>query len=241
MYSLDVNFLKDRHIETVKTPKKAKRSFSSSNRQLPIILGGAALVLLPALAGGLGFLLNYESGKAQENIQALDSQLRSQKAQDEQLNAIEDKIKGVEGELQSLMGVFDRIKPWSAVLREVSRQIPALVGISTITQDNQSLILEGHAVDYGNLNDFLLNLQNSKFLKSEQTQLVSATFGEYVVSLTKQAPDPNIALPKVVNFSIKTELSDIPSSDLQRELASNGAVGLLSRIQTLKTKGILKP
>lgn len=241
MYSLDVNFLKDRHIETAKTQKKAKRSFSSSNRQLPIILGGAALVLLPALAGGLGFLLNYESGKAQENIQALDSQLRSQKAQDERLNAIEEKIKGVEEELQSLVGVFDRIKPWSAVLGEVSRQIPALVAINAITQDNQSLILEGQAMDYGNLNDFLLNLQNSKFLKSEQTQLVSATLEEISLSLTKQAPNLNITLPKVVNFSIKTELSDIPSSDLQRELANNGAVGLLSRIQTLKTKGVLKP
>lgn len=241
MYSLDVNFLKDRHIETAKNKQKAQQSLPSLDSQLPLILGASALVLLPALAGGLLLLLNYESGKTQENIQALDGQIGSLKAQNQRLGEIEEKIKGIEGELQALVGVFDQIKPWSALLAEISHQIPALVAIDAITQDNQSLILDGEAIDYGSLNDFLLNLQNSKFFKSEQTQLVSAALKDMTVSVTKQAENLTVTFPKVVNFSIKTELSSIPASDLQPELKNNGAVGLLSRLQALQQKGVLKP
>jgi type IV pilus assembly protein PilN len=241
MYSLDVNFLKDRHIETARSKKSSKTSFSTLNDRLPLILGASALLLLPALAGSLWLFLNYESGKTQGNIQALDSQLNSLKAQNQRLSELENQIKGVEGELNSLVGVFDQIKPWSALLGEVSRQIPATVAIDSITQDNRSLILTGQAMDYGSLNDFLLNLQNSKFLKSEQTQLVSANLKEMATPLTKPSANIQVTFPRIVSFSLKTELSDIPSSDLQPDLKNNGAVGLVTRIQSLKQKGVVKP
>jgi type IV pilus assembly protein PilN len=241
MYSLDINFLKDRHIETAKTAKSSKLALPSFDDRLPLIIGGSVLAILPLLAGGLWLAINYQGGKTQENIQALDAQLDSFKAQNQRLTDSLNKTKKIEEDLKSLVGIFEQIKPWSALLKEISRQIPPLVTIDSITQDKQNLILAGQAIDYGNVNEFLLNLQNSKFFKTEPTQLVSATLIERPLTLDKKPDKVKITFPKVVSFSIKTELSDIPSSNLQPELRNNGAAGLLSRIQTLQQKGLLKP
>jgi type IV pilus assembly protein PilN len=241
MYSLDVNFLKDRHIETAKSAKSSKPALASFDDNLPLIIGGSVLAILPLLVGGLLLFINFEQGKTQENIQALDAQLNTFKAQNQRLADAQNKTKTIEEDLKSLVGIFEQIKPWSALLKEISRQIPPLVTIDSITQDKQNLILAGQAIDYGNVNEFLLNLQNSKFFKTEPTQLVSATLIERPISIDKKPDKVKITFPKVVSFSVKTELSDIPSSNLQSELRNNGAVGLLSRIQTLQQKGLLKP
>ncbi|NEQ18297.1 MAG: fimbrial assembly protein, partial [Moorea sp. SIO3E2] len=47
-------------------------------------------------------------------------------------------------------------------------------------------------------------------------------------------------LPKVVEYTIKTQLSDIPASEILKELDRKGAVGLVTRIRNLQSQGVIQ-
>lgn len=241
MYSLDINFLKDRSVDTAKTTTGPKLSGPSLQKQFPILIGAGVMVLLPALAGSLLLLLGYQTTKTQENIAVLDQQLGELNSQNQRIADIEGKISGIDQEIKSLVGVFNQIKPWSALLEEIARQIPPPVQVASIQQEGPKLTIAGTAANYGDLNDFLLTLQNSKFLKADLTKLVSASLKDSPIAIQNAPENIEVILPKVVNYSITTELTDAASSNLQRELASRGAVGLVTRIQTLQQKGVLQP
>ncbi|MDX2228934.1 MAG: PilN domain-containing protein [Leptolyngbyaceae cyanobacterium bins.349] len=110
--------------------------------------------------------------------------------------------------------------------------------------------IKGQATSFNNVNDFLLVLQNSKFLKGDKTQIVGATLGEprtvQLVQIGKQtgqaASGVNAPkLPPEVSFTIQTELTDVPASELIQELESQKATGLVTRIERLQQKGVVKP
>jgi type IV pilus assembly protein PilN len=113
------------------------------------------------------------------------------------------------------------------------------------------LQITGIANSFNDVNDFLLVLQKSNFLKAENTKLVKATLQREAARVeparlqnsqqqqlrTEQLP----TLPRQVEFQIETALSDVPASDLLRELDRKGAVGLVTRIENLQRKGVIKP
>ncbi len=108
----------------------------------------------------------------------------------------------------------------------------------------------GFANSFNDVNDFLLILKQSNFLKGDQTQLVSSELVEQVVPTfivpkkpagsTSESAPVIPKLPKIAKFTITANLTDIPASELLGELERKGAVGLVTRIQTLKEKGVIK-
>jgi type IV pilus assembly protein PilN len=111
------------------------------------------------------------------------------------------------------------------------------------------LAISGRARSFDEVNYFLLTLQRSPFFKSNETQLVKAELVqnpnkvEVTVPQNKTQSGATVTytLPKTVDFQIQTSLSDIPASELLRELDRKGAVGLVTRIRTLQEKGVIQP
>lgn len=114
------------------------------------------------------------------------------------------------------------------------------------------LAISGRARSFDEVNYFLLALQRSPFFKSNETQLVKAELlqnpdkVEVTVpkNKTQSGPTPTYTLPKTVDYKIQTSLSDIPASELLRELDRKGAVGLVTRIRTLQNlqkEGVIQP
>ena len=111
------------------------------------------------------------------------------------------------------------------------------------------LAISGSARSFDEVNYFLLTLQRSPFFKSDETQLVKAELVqnpnkvEVTVPQNKTQSDATVTytLPKTVDYQIQTSLSDIPASELLRELDRKGAVGLVTRIRTLQEKGVIQP
>lgn len=116
--------------------------------------------------------------------------------------------------------------------------------------------ISGLADNFDVVNDFLVVLQKSNFLTGKKTRIVNAELGQptQLAATPTLGPDGNPVqnsggqqagkLPKIepkVQFSIMTELADVPTSELLRELDRKGAVGLVSRIEALKEKGVIKP
>jgi type IV pilus assembly protein PilN len=109
--------------------------------------------------------------------------------------------------------------------------------------------ISGVANSFSDVNDFILTLQQSNFLQGDKTRLIDSKLGE---RRTLRLPDlPGLSsrtgnvepprLPPQIEFSIETALNDVPASELIRELERKGAVGLVTRIDALKNKGVIKP
>ena len=243
MYSLDVNFLKDRHLDgsakTTSTSLAPSRSFSVKE-QLPLLIGGAAMVILPALTASSLLVLNQLSSSTQQRIEQLESKLAQINAQNKSIEEIEAKVKQNDEEIQSLVTVFNQIRPWSALLREIEEQIPLNVQVGSIVQQENELTITGYAMTYEDLNDFLLTLQSSPLLKAEQTVIETASLDDFPAEMENTPNDVEVEFPQGVRYTINTAISDRPSSELRRTFSDNGAIGLINRIETLERKGVLE-
>ncbi|MGB5594560.1 MAG: PilN domain-containing protein, partial [Crocosphaera sp.] len=127
------------------------------------------------------------------------------------------------------------------ILREIEEQIPPNVQVGSIAQKETEVTIVGYAMSYDDLNDFMLTLQSSPFLDAEQTAIKTATLEDFPVETPNAPDDIEIEFPQGVKYTITTAITDRPSSELIQEFARDGAVGLVNRIRTLESKGVLKP
>lgn len=292
MYSLDINFLRDRGIQQdpVKRAKPAPKGSLT-----PLYIGLAVGLLLPALVGGMWFFLQQQIAQKESDKANLDAQLAQLKIEQDKVAKLNAETAQVEEETTSLASVFDQIKPWSAMLQDIRERIPPGVQISSIQQTaapatpppaaararnaprpaasptpgaspgaktapnattaataprpTSKLEITGRARSFDDVNFFLLTLQRSSFLKRNETQIVKAELvrdsSRVEVRRPTNAPgqptsNTTYELPRSVQFKIQTNLSDIPASELLRELNRKGAVGLVTRIQNLQEKGVIQ-
>jgi type IV pilus assembly protein PilN len=292
MYSLDINFLKDRGIQ----PDPVTRSSKPTPRgaMTPLYIGVAVGLLLPALVGGLWFVLQQQIAQKESEKSKLDAELAQLQIEEKKVAQLNEQIAKVDEETTSLASVFDQIKPWSAMLEDIRERIPPGVQISSIQQTQavvaptqaaapvakakaatapqpaaspnakatpkapkaapnaprptMKLEITGRARSFDDVNYFLLTLQRSSFLKREETQIVKAELvkdpGKVEVNRRNLPSQPSgtvtYELPKSVQYTIQTNLTDVPASELLRELDRKGAVGLVTRIKTLQEKGVIQ-
>jgi type IV pilus assembly protein PilN len=85
-------------------------------------------------------------------------------------------------------------------------------------------------------------------LKPESTRIIASEMQTPTALSPLSVPGANEGaanvvpkLPGRIKFAIQTALTEVPTSELLRELDRKGAVGLVSRIEALKEKGVIKP
>ena len=253
MYSLDVNFLKDRHLNQTASNFEVSTVIDRS-KQIPLFIGVGVGAGLLALTGLLGLAVGWKTGEAQAKIQQLDGELGQVQVQSKKLEDIRGELKAVEAENQALVGVFNQISPWSAILQEIRQQTPPRVQLNSVQQvevpanPNQGqpnsatrLKISGFASNYEAVNDYLLTLQASPFLQGKQTVIESAALADLPVEVDNQYKNINITFPQAVQFVITAQLSDTPATQQLLNLARNGAIGVVTRINTLKRQGAIQP
>ena len=140
MYSLDINFLRDRPEYKQDEPTKVatKKGSGSSKDQLPLI--GALLFALGinvAVMGAWWWATNENNGLTAVQT-ALDQEVAKLNTQATAIKAINSETDKVTAEYKALAGVFDQIKPWSAMLQDLSSRTPAGVKIAKIEQIDPS-------------------------------------------------------------------------------------------------------
>ena len=121
-------------------------------------------------------------------------------------------------------------------------QVPAAAPAPPATSVVQ---ISGLARSFDAANDFVLTLKRSPFLDAEETRLLTAElidnptqieFGEGI-----QGSDIEVELPQVVEYTISSRLTDLPASELFQDLERTLAVGLTTRIQALRDRGVIEP
>jgi len=139
MYSLDINFLNDRpDYKPVAAKSSAKKSSGGAKDQMPLI--GALLFAFgvnAAVMGAWWWATNENTNLATEQA-TLDQELATLNTQANTIKAINAETDKVTAEYKALAGVFDQIKPWSAMLQDLSARTPAGVQIARIEQIDPS-------------------------------------------------------------------------------------------------------
>ncbi|NET02346.1 MAG: fimbrial protein [Sphaerospermopsis sp. SIO1G2] len=264
MYSLDINFLQDRSPEEVGAEKIAQ----SINLQeyIPVGIGLGVGLIFPVLVFLSLWIIEGQNNSLRQKIATLTQEEKQLDGKIGDINKIRTETAAVKEQNQALVTVFDRIRPWSAMLFDLRNRVPANVQVENIkqippelpsrsrsrgTQQNTNeeegsipsgvIEISGYARSFSDVNDFLLSMAESKLLDSSASRITSAELVD-APPITGAIPPKSkskIKPTQVVKYTIKADLSQVPASELLSELEKKGTVGLVNRIRSLQKTGAL--
>jgi type IV pilus assembly protein PilN len=269
MYSLDINFLNDRPEFTPESATSAPtKPASTTANPLPAIIGLIVALGLPAGAFGAKIYLEGEGVKLTAQRDGLTTELLNLQAQLGQVTTLEAEEASIKAEIDSLVSVFSKVQPVSALLKEVSNRIPGTLRMNSLGISGNVITIAGSSSSYADLTDFMLVLKQSPFLNPKGIKLTSSAPGssplevkvEYLEDIIaaqaalnaaatnttppavrplEERPQVKYNLPGVVNYSITAELSNPPATEVLDQLRVLGAEGLVERIEVLQQRGII--
>jgi type IV pilus assembly protein PilN len=258
MYNIDINFLKDRKLDTLTSSTAfRKKSQASFQEKLPIVIGSGVGVALIGIAGGALLLFNNQKATRTQEIAEIEAEIARLQGKNAEVQQIQTKINTIKQEISVLASVFEEIKPWSAMLAEIASVVPPNVQISSLAQSGKSdLTISGVADSYKTVNDLYLTLKKSPLLDKEKTVMGATSLtghpnqilfdsseieGEQASTNAKatEAKKEEITLPQVATFSMTTAITDESSQKYLNQLNRQGAIGLVSRLTALQRKGVL--
>ena len=247
MYYLDINFIRDRNLEQSVdlTRDFVQKKEPTLTDKIPIVLGAFIFILTPAIT--FMYLRNVKASTAtvQQEIQQIESEIADLGNQNKKLDAVNAEIQKVQQETAALVGVFEKIKPWAAIMQEVSDRTPPGVLVESLQQtgsgNRMGVNISGVARSYEDVNDFVLFLQRSPFFDDQQVKLNGASIAQFSVEIENEEDvlpeNASLVIPEGIEYTISAQLSDVPASQLKAEIAKKGSLGLVTRLETLERKG----
>ncbi len=135
MYSLDINFLKDRpeNQSSESAPRAARRKIPVGEKA-PMYLGVGIGLLLPALAGGLLLFVQQQTAGVQSQQAQKEKEIADIQGKIRQVEQIKSRIAEVKTQTNSVIGIFNQIKPWSAILQDIRDRTPPNLQIKIIQE-----------------------------------------------------------------------------------------------------------
>jgi type IV pilus assembly protein PilN len=270
MYGIDINFLNDRADRPTDAIVPVRKTAANSASKLPLLVGLAVAIASCAGVGGYWLILQNQQKSLMAESSVLDSQLVELQAKLAQVDTVRQQTQAVEAEVQALASVFERIRPWSAIVRDIQGRIPGRTQISRLVQVAPAapgdlatapaapaaapaagapaastsaaggLELGGNACSFDDVNDFLLTLKSSPFLESKSVKITEASLGEIVPGRCPGEVENGSPLA-LVTYTITGDIKSIPATALLNELnRQQESTGLAARIRALQATGAIK-
>ena len=246
MYNLDINFLRQRRAEQTDYVASSfvKKETSLADR-IPIVAGIIVALAAPAITFSLYKSAKAETAIVETAILQLESEIAELGNQNQRIEELNSEIQQVEQETAALVGVFDKIEPWAAILQEVSDRTPSGILVESLQQSGSGedigLNIAGVALGYDSVNDFVLLLQRSPFFDKNQIRLNGASVSSFGIKIENEEDLPenaSLEIPEGVKFTMSAQLAKVPSSQLIKEIEKKGSDGLVIRLNTLERKGV---
>lgn len=269
MYGIDINFLNDRADRPVDAIVPVKKTAANSASKLPLLAGLGVAIAACAGVGGYWLILQNQQKGLMAESGVLDSQLAELQQKLAQVDTVRQQTQAVESEVQALASVFERIRPWSAIVRDIQGRVPGrtqiarlvqtapaaaadpavagapapaapAAGASASTSAAGGLELGGNACSFNDVNDFLLTLKSSPFLESESVKITEASLGAEVPGRCPGEVENGAPLA-LVTYTITGDIKSIPATALLDELnRQQESTGLAARIRALQATGAIE-
>lgn len=218
MYSLNVNFLKDRpEYQNARAAKASGGKGAAGSGRLLVVLGAVVGVMVPAAVGGFYGYLAWQMSNLEANQLKLDQDLQDLEAELKKAEQAQAEMKAIDDLTQGLVGVFNKVKSWSAVLSDLRDRLPQGVQLLSIKEaenpdaktaasastsasagssgpppPKQIITIEGYANSVEGVGELLLLLQKSPFLDSAVTRLVTSELVDnpaQIVQANQEVPE----------------------------------------------------
>lgn len=260
MYSIDINFLNDREERPLLATQSSSMVRQTTSDRTPIAIGLAVMIAALAGVGGFFGLLKYQESTLQTQQAELDAQLTELQTKLEQVDRIKAETEAARSESRALASVFTKIRPWSAIVKDIQNRIPTRTQLSQVAQtagepiapeaggdpvapEAGGINISGTACSFDDVNDFMLTLKNSPFLESETVKLTTSSLGSEVLGRCPgeaQRDEPT----QLVDYTIAGNVKSVSAEQFDRLLAElenqQASVGLSSRLKALFETGVLQ-
>jgi type IV pilus assembly protein PilN len=259
MYSLDVNFLKDREIRVYEAAKPKRGGGGAPGDRRPLLIGLLCMMIPILLMGGYWVLLRGQIAQLKARNAELDAELAQLQAQLQEIGGIQGQIDAVKAENNAYVAVFNQIVPWSALLQDIRDRTPARVQLTDLSQTGGTvssvdaeatqparaggISINGVACSFEDINDFALLLQRSPLLQSASVEITQAQQQGSPLDPDTQGRCPGTPAGQpefLVDYAIRANITDTPSAELIDELESQGTVGLVTRLRALRETGVIE-
>lgn len=135
MYSLDVNFLKDRPgANPDPIGPKPPITLKVLKGNVPLFVGIAVGAFLPLAVGGFWFWQQSEQGSLEAKIAQVQKDLDKAAKEQGELQKVRQETNIYKQQTQALASVFEQIRPWSAMVKDISERVPPGIQITCIAQ-----------------------------------------------------------------------------------------------------------
>lgn len=258
MYGLDINFLKDREVRVFEARPRARGGGVAPGDRRPLFLGLAAALVPLALVGGYWVVTRSQVNQLQTRSAELDAETAQLQSQLQEISGIQSQIDLVRAEINAFVSIFNDILPWSALLQDIRTRTPSRVQIVSLNQttitpaqadpavpveSSDGLSINGVACSYDEINDFALVLQRSPLLQSQTVAISQAQQQPTLLDPQTQGRCPGTPVGDpdfLIDYTIGANITDTPASELVDELERQGTVGLVTRLQALREKGVIE-
>ena len=228
MYAVEINFLRDR-------VPQGQTYTEEEDSPLPLVLGIAVGVIALVGAGGVwGFTAMRKQALEQEKVQG-EARLNPLRQQLAELDKLKERVAQIRKETEELANVVERVTPWSAVVQDLGNRTLPGIQLGKVDQSGSNLTITGQANEFSTVNDFLLVLARSPFLKGTPPSDPRLINSQRAAITGEEDTQP------LVQYEVQVALaSDKKLSENLANLKRTGAVGLETRIEILRELGILK-
>jgi type IV pilus assembly protein PilN len=170
----------------------------------------------------------------------------------------------VREETAALATIFNQIKPWSAMLQDLSDRVPPTLQITKIEQTGGAAAPPGGqppansqppannaapqeapppaAVNGLKLTGNAVSFDNvNDFILTLRKSPFLVSEKTKLQTSERESTGNNAEGIALVKHEVETEINAVPASDLLQALSTTGAQGLVARINLLKQKGVIQP
>ncbi|OKH13787.1 PilN domain-containing protein [[Limnothrix rosea] IAM M-220] len=237
MYSLDINFLSDRQLNgenSAALEKSSSKSIAPNGQEpAPLVAGGIVAAVCLAAVGFLFWNASKVKADTQEEIIVVDQEIQQIDAQNAKVNALQSRVAVLKDQSVAFVEVLQtKIKPWAAVLQEISDLTPSGLQLSSFEQTDGQVLVRGYSQNFTDVNDLTINLQASPLFVSEEVYIVSANLIDNPAVLEFSRPVESVEMPKVVEYTIAVTLKELTDAEIIQTLEEQGARGMAERLKT---------
>lgn len=254
MYNLEINFLQHRSSSKLKV--EYGNEVNSINHPInqrnfiPIFVGLGLGLCFPALAWSSLWWLQDQNSGLEGEVAQLNNHSQNLDQQLTQMQKIREQTTTIEQQTENLVTVFEQMRSWSVILQELGNRIPSKVQIeslehkqiTTLSTKTEQLEITGYALNFKAVNQFLLNIGKSKLFNAKNSRINMAELVDappVTGAIVTQQSSMEFKPLQVVKYNMTISLTDVPVSNLVRELEKKGAMGLVEKIRHLERIGAI--
>ncbi len=192
----------------------------------PLLLGAIVPVVALVLVAGITWFYGAQINSKTEELNQITNQAAALQSQVLALRNQQKQLQEIQARSQAVMNLFDLSKPWSAVLEDLRRRVPANLWLESFTTKDNQIQISGQALDYTQVAAFQLTLGASPFTQTVILQDSSQQVAQKDTLAT-------------VSYKLSVRLTNQGLGQFAQTLEETGSVGLLEKLRRLQKERLI--